>query len=66
MLKMNRPVLLSFILVAKPLAAHHSFAAIDRQSEAFVRGTVTEFRFRNPHTFIFVDVPQEDDERQAK
>ncbi len=60
MLKMIRIVLPLSILVAPPLAAHHSFAAIDRQSEAFVRGTVTEFQFRNPHTFLFVDVPQED------
>lgn len=60
MLKIIRIVLPLSILVAPPLAAHHSFAAIDRQSEAFVRGTVTEFQFRNPHTFIFVDVPQED------
>lgn len=57
MLKMNRTVLLSTFLAAQPLVAHHSFVAFDLESEAFVRGTVMEFQFRNPHTYLFVDVP---------
>ena len=45
---------------AAPAVAHHAFVAFDADQEAFVRGTVTGFDFRNPHTYIYVDVPLED------
>ena len=32
----------------------------DLETEALVRGTVAEFQFRNPHTYLFVDVRQGD------
>ena len=57
--KLNRAAFLAVVLLPLPLAAHHSFVAFDLEKEAFVRGTVTEFQFRNPHTYIFVDVPME-------
>jgi len=44
------------LLVSLPAAAHHSFVAFDETREAYVRGTVSAFEFRNPHTYIFVDV----------
>ena len=46
--------------ISMPLGAHHSFVAFDAESEAFVRGTVSGFEFRNPHTYIYVDIPLED------
>ena len=39
-----------------PALAHHSFVAFDEESEITINGTVTEFRFVNPHTYFFVDV----------
>lgn len=43
-----------------PAAAHHSFAVHYVGEETVtITGTVTEFRFRNPHGIIFVDVPGE-------
>ena len=57
--KLNRASFLAVALLPLPLAAHHSFVAFDQEKEAFVRGTVTEYQFRNPHTYIFVDVPME-------
>ena len=39
-----------------PALAHHSFVAFDEESEITVTGTVTDFRFVNPHTYFFVDV----------
>ena len=51
---------LTVALAAAPAFAHHSFVAFDADSEAIVRGTVTGFEFRNPHTYLFVDVPQPD------
>ena len=41
------------------LAAHHSAAGIDRTKSVTVTGTVKEFRWQNPHTWIEVLVPNE-------
>jgi len=42
-------------LVIAPLGAHHSFAAFfDDTKSIEVRGTVTEFRFTNPHGVITI------------
>jgi hypothetical protein len=40
-----------------PLFAHHSPAAFDRSKEVTLVGTVKEFRWQNPHTWIEVNVP---------
>ena len=45
--------------ISMPLAAHHSFVAFDAEQEALVRGTVAGFEFRNPHTYVYVDIPLE-------
>lgn len=47
-------------LAAAPMAAlaHHSFAMFDQQAERWIEGTVTEFQWTNPHTFIQVAVQQ--------
>jgi len=42
--------------VAAPAAAHHSFAMFDRETKVEVEGTVTEFQFTNPHSWLEVDV----------
>lgn len=38
--------------------AHHSFAMFDQQNERWIEGTVAEFQWTNPHTFIQVSVQQ--------
>ena len=59
-----RPLLaLAAALVAVPAAvqAHHSFAAFfDPDKSVSVPGTVTEFRFTNPHGMIAVNVKKPD------
>ena len=40
-----------------PVFAHHSPAAFDRTKEVTLVGTVKEFRWQNPHTWIEVNVP---------
>ena len=41
------------LLAAGPLAfAHHSFAMFDSSKETSVQGTVKEFQWTNPHSFI--------------
>ena len=49
------------LLVASvaPVLAHHSPAAFDRTRQVTLAGTVKEFRWQNPHTWIEVIVPDE-------
>ena len=57
-----RKVLLGAALgLACPVSvlAHHSPAAFDRTKEVKLVGTVKEFRWQNPHTWIEVLVPDE-------
>jgi len=49
------PVLVS-LLVAAPVAAHHSAAvAYDINKTISVKGVISEVRWENPHTWIFVE-----------
>ncbi len=60
---MHRPALafliaISTLLVCGTAEAHHSFAAtyyVDQ--EVTVKGTLTQFLFRNPHSFVKVAAP---------
>jgi hypothetical protein len=40
--------------------AHHSFAVFDIQHPLELRGTVQEFRFTSPHSFIILEVKAPD------
>lgn len=53
-----RAALLGVILFAAlPVAAHHGTAVSYEQSAWItVKGTVTEFRWRNPHSALFLDI----------
>ena len=48
------PVVLAALAVALPVAAHHSFAMFDFSKAMTVKGTVTEFRWTNPHVALLV------------
>ena len=41
------------------LSAHHSPAVFDRTREVKLTGTVKDFRWQNPHTWLEVDVADE-------
>jgi hypothetical protein len=41
---------------ASPVWSHHSHAMFDHAKEVTVTGKVTEFVFRNPHVFLYLDV----------
>src|SRR5947209_3837074 len=48
------------VLMTAPLFAHHGTAVSYDQSTAFtVKGTITEFRYANPHPALFFDVKDE-------
>jgi Family of unknown function (DUF6152) len=67
---MSRTAIASLIALANLLAcgaaeAHHSFAAtyyVDQ--EVTVEGTLTQFLFRNPHSFVKVEAPDKDGHMQ--
>src|SRR4026208_1398843 len=42
-----------------PVVADHSPAAFDRTKKVTLVGTVKEFRWQNPHTWIEVEVPDD-------
>ena len=43
--------------LSAPALAHHSAAGIDRTKSVTLVGTVREFGWRNPHSYMEVDVP---------
>ena len=61
---MNRGVAISVCALACVLSiggslfAHHGGAAWDNKTTVNVQGTVTEFRFVNPHVQIFLDADE--------
>jgi len=48
-----------------PAWAHHSHAMFDHAKELTVTGKVTEFVFRNPHVFLYIDVRADNGEAQT-
>jgi uncharacterized protein DUF6152 len=58
-IKVVLPSLLAASLAA-PAMAHHSAAAYNTQQPMTITGTVTEYRFRNPHIFMTVAVKNAD------
>jgi hypothetical protein len=45
--------------VVSPALSHHSHAMFDLSKEVSVTGTVTQYVFRNPHVFLYIDVKSE-------
>lgn len=62
---MNRLTVFSAAVAASLLAAvsadaHHSFIQFDRDLEKITSGTVVRWAFNNPHSWLYVNVPNED------
>jgi len=49
----------AFLGLAGAAGAHHSAAGIDRTKTVTLVGTVKEFGWRNPHSYMEIDVPSE-------
>src|SRR5262245_1338606 len=45
---------------AAPALSHHSAAAYDTQQEVKVMGSITEYKFRNPHVYMTLQVKKPD------
>ena len=53
-------ILASLLVGSTGLAlAHHSFAAFDMASQRDISGTVKKFDWTNPHTWVWIDVPND-------
>ena len=50
--------------VSGSVFAHHGAANYDMRKSVTVKGTVTDFVFKNPHTLIYIDVKGETGEIQ--
>jgi hypothetical protein len=55
--KIHIALLGALLATAVPVAAHHGTAvSYEQGSWITVKGTVTEFRWRNPHSALFLDI----------
>ena len=55
------PIFAAAVMVGPVAVAHHSVSAnFDRDRLVEITGTLIEFRLRNPHTHLEVDVAEED------
>ena len=50
----------ALVLSGGAVLAHHSFAMFDQDHPMELSGTVTEFKFTSPHTFVLLDVKGSD------
>jgi hypothetical protein len=50
-------LLLSGLVASNAALAHHSFAMFDHENQIRVEGTVTEYKWQNPHVYIWLTAP---------
>ena len=55
----------ALIVTGGAVMAHHSFAMFDTDHPTELQGTVQEFKFTSPHTFIIFVAKQEDGTTQT-
>lgn len=51
---------IAFLLVAQPGLGHHSAEMFERELTVTLSGTVKEFRYINPHSWLIVEIENED------
>jgi hypothetical protein len=49
-----------FALMAWPIMAHHSGTMFDKDNPQTYTGVVKEFQYTNPHSWLIVDITNED------
>jgi hypothetical protein len=53
-------VLVALLLTAPAASGHHSFAMFDRSVERVTTGTVVRWAFNSPHSWLYLNVKNED------
>lgn len=57
------PITVLLLAVTFPVSSHHSFPGVyDVKQRYLLDGVVSKFMFRNPHSFIVLDVKDDDGE----
>jgi Family of unknown function (DUF6152) len=51
--------MLAGLMGASSAAAHHGYAVFDLTTQKTVTGTLNKFEWTNPHTWVWVDVPND-------
>jgi hypothetical protein len=54
----------SLVATSGAVLAHHSFAMFDQEHPIQLTGTLKEYRYTSPHTFIILDVKEADGTNQ--
>jgi hypothetical protein len=49
----------ALLVTAAGVAAHHSFAPFNTETEKTITGIVNRFEWTNPHTWLWIDVTDE-------
>jgi len=47
----------SALVLGVPALAHHSFASYDVTQQKLVEGTVTQWNYNNPHSWLMIEAP---------
>ncbi|MGD2168166.1 MAG: DUF6152 family protein [Gammaproteobacteria bacterium] len=58
--RLLKTALAGLIAFSLPALAHHSATMFDEHSEVTVSGVVKEFQYTNPHSWLLVDVTNDD------
>ncbi len=53
-------VMIGLLTVCVPLFAHHGNASYGHAKQLTLKGTVTEWVWLNPHTFLKIDIKDDD------
>jgi len=53
------------VLAASTAQAHHSFAMFDNDHQIKLSGTVADFKWQNPHVYIWLNAPNEKGEMKT-
>jgi hypothetical protein len=57
--------LMTLLCVAGPAWAHHSFAMFDHEHQIRVEGVVADYKWQNPHVYIWLTAPDEKGESRT-
>jgi len=55
-----KSALIGLTMIGFPALAHHSATMFNDEAEVTVSGVVREFQYSNPHSWLLVDVTEED------
>ena len=54
-----------FALASSPISAHHGVTNYDMKKTIVLTGTITAFDWSNPHCLAYLDVTDDNGQRQA-